>query len=120
MRILADAAEDEGNPTLAAGWRWLADNRRWPLRTRNLPNRGVTKPRHRGVYYLWSTWSNYPSVVLAPEDHLPVSIADLIESPHVTKDYFHSGVVACDSLTTLLELTAQAAGEHLAAQRKEG
>lgn len=30
MRGLADAAEDQGNHPLAKGWRWLADNRRWP------------------------------------------------------------------------------------------
>jgi hypothetical protein len=31
LRGLADAAEDEGDDLLALGWRWLADNRRWPL-----------------------------------------------------------------------------------------
>jgi hypothetical protein len=30
MRVLADAAEDAGDAPLAAGWRWLADNQRWP------------------------------------------------------------------------------------------
>jgi hypothetical protein len=31
MRLLADAAEDQGEEALAAGWRWLADNRKWPM-----------------------------------------------------------------------------------------
>jgi hypothetical protein len=30
MRVLADAAEDAGDPELAAGWRWLATRRKWP------------------------------------------------------------------------------------------
>jgi hypothetical protein len=30
MRVLADAAEEQGNEALALGWRWLADNRKWP------------------------------------------------------------------------------------------
>jgi hypothetical protein len=30
MRMLAVAAEDEGKQALALGWRWLADNRKWP------------------------------------------------------------------------------------------
>jgi hypothetical protein len=30
LRVLADAAEEAGEPKLAAGWRWLADNRKWP------------------------------------------------------------------------------------------
>jgi hypothetical protein len=31
MRLLADAAEDQGREVLAVGWRWLADNRKWPM-----------------------------------------------------------------------------------------
>jgi hypothetical protein len=31
MQGLADAAEDQGEEALAAGWRWLADNRKWPM-----------------------------------------------------------------------------------------
>jgi hypothetical protein len=30
MNQLADLADDEGNATLARGWRWLANNRKWP------------------------------------------------------------------------------------------
>jgi hypothetical protein len=30
MRVIADAAEEEGDPVEAAGWRWLADHGRWP------------------------------------------------------------------------------------------
>jgi hypothetical protein len=31
LRGLADAAEDEGTPDLARGWRWMADQRKWPM-----------------------------------------------------------------------------------------
>ena len=30
MRLLADAADGARLPNRAAGWRWLADNHRWP------------------------------------------------------------------------------------------
>jgi hypothetical protein len=30
LRIVADSAEEAGDPKLAAGWRWLAGNRKWP------------------------------------------------------------------------------------------
>lgn len=30
MNLIADKAEEEGDEELAAGWRWLAENRSWP------------------------------------------------------------------------------------------
>src|SRR5262245_50688549 len=30
MRVAADLADEAGDARLAAGWRWLADGRRWP------------------------------------------------------------------------------------------
>lgn len=31
MLLLADAAEEGGDEELALGWRWLAENGRWPI-----------------------------------------------------------------------------------------
>jgi hypothetical protein len=37
MYALADLAEEEGDPELANGWRWLADNQRFPSYRRWFP-----------------------------------------------------------------------------------
>ena len=126
MRILADAAEDEGNTTLAVGWRWLAKHHCWPR---------STSARFEGRYYSGCfEWEGYPgkdedwaeeNVTSENGWYVPVSyslpsgIALRIKSPLVKlgrrSETFPR--LLCRSKTTLLELTAQAAGEWLASQR---
>jgi hypothetical protein len=50
--VIADAAEDQGDQALADGWRWLADNRRWPT-----PEFGLDDPaRARREFYSVFGW----------------------------------------------------------------
>jgi hypothetical protein len=37
MKVLGDIVEEGGDPVAARGWRWLAENRKWPSR---MPGRG--------------------------------------------------------------------------------
>ena len=56
MRVLADEADDAGEPWLAAGWRWLAENRKWPW--------WVNVPPDGPLRWGWSLTSGPPSARL--------------------------------------------------------
>jgi hypothetical protein len=49
MQVIADAAEEGGDGQLAAGWRWLADNRKWPEEMRG-PSRDLWPLWYCGEY----------------------------------------------------------------------
>lgn len=49
LRALADDADERGQDTLAAGWRWLAENRYWPSGTHTLG--GAYKWKGAGYNY---------------------------------------------------------------------
>jgi hypothetical protein len=36
MLVIADAAEEAGDAVSAAGWRWMAEHRRWPVEARGV------------------------------------------------------------------------------------
>lgn len=54
MSQLADEAEERGDDTLAAGWRWLVEKKRWPQTT------------PRGNYH---RWVGYPIGVFTTRGH---------------------------------------------------
>jgi hypothetical protein len=115
MRILADAAEDEGNATLAAGWRWLADNKRWPR-----VNYLRRQQSHYSHYYEWEAVVGDDAYI--DEGHaLHVRFRDLIgRLPNYS--FQHIGCEFCITRFVrlpLLEAAALAAGEWLQSQKKE-
>jgi hypothetical protein len=129
MRILADAAEEEGNLTLAAGWRWLAEHQYWPEQTADW----MGAPRKLTKCFKWSAWDSHArtniniDVLLSRHGNtisLPMPVLRLVKSPLVElvkrENDFYQLSMLCESPITLLELTAQAAGEWLASQKKEG
>jgi len=128
MRILADAAEEEGNPTLAAGWRWLAEHKYWPDQIAHW----MGTPRKLTICFRWSVWDSNPrasfniEAVLSRHGNitsLPMPVLRLVKSPLVKiverENDFYPLSLLCESPITLLELTAKAAGEWLASQKKE-
>jgi hypothetical protein len=83
--------------------------------------------------FKWSAWDSKARIDIDIEDllsrHLktallPMPVFSLVKSPLVevvTREYdFVQLSMLCESLITLLELTAQAVGEWLASQKKEG
>src|SRR5262249_26477270 len=54
MRELADHAEERGEATLAAGWRWLADHHKWPVLQRRYAQRPARgEPEREGLSACW-------------------------------------------------------------------
>ena len=94
MRIIADAAEDAGEHLLAAGWRWLADNRKWPEWR---PGGGP------GGQYTWTPAEDFGDKT-ARESHLPAAVV-----------WRRGGPPRFGPLTELLHASARAIGEWLAA-----
>jgi hypothetical protein len=108
MRIIADAAEEAGDDQLARGWRWLADNRKWP--EENPP----------GPSGAWSfSWYNRPlgrpGRPPGPErqDELPREVYGglTVNSKRAGKG---SMLTYCQPLRVALEAAARAASEWLA------
>jgi hypothetical protein len=58
MMLLADAALDRGDHDLAAGWRWLAENGKWPL----------AMNRSGGWYEGYGVWGAAP---FGGNEHVP-------------------------------------------------
>jgi hypothetical protein len=75
MRVLADEAEDAGEPWLAAGWRWLAQYRKWPARMVAWPDQ-----------YVWMVEAQRSMTILSahlPEEcraHLPGKVDASLDS----------------------------------------
>jgi hypothetical protein len=110
MLVLADWAEEEGNTTLARGWRWLADKHRWPGQTTR------TEDRRTIPYHYWQ-----PSPRFDEDTHfecvLPGPIIRLMRRrKQIT---YYERRVMCESRRVLFELTAQVVGRWLSS-KKEG
>src|SRR5262245_7627860 len=88
MKLLADESEERGETDLAAGWRWMADNERWPETARSLRQRTWT----------WRLDLANPTEVNQSEGVLPFDPRR------------HGGQLTSRDLAKLLELTARAAG----------
>jgi hypothetical protein len=102
MLVTADAAEDAGDATLAAGWRWLAANRRWPL---------PGPARHRaGCQWTWH--GGGPGLSCDLEYVLPAAV--WVELPRKTAEL----PTPAASAICALEVAARAVGRWLAAQGK--
>jgi hypothetical protein len=128
MRILADAAEDEGNTTLASGWRWLADNKKWPsqvhARPSNTSRKAVWGFHWIGIRRKSAELIDEAALINAPSrDYLPSELIECLRKCELVSTrltgsggWLH---LLCESEGTLLKLTAQAAGEWLASQQKK-
>jgi hypothetical protein len=110
MRILADAAEEEGNATLAAGWRWLADNTKWP-------RKNTTGRNYPDTHYEWeSTLNVYSGSVEYAICHSLFCLLRGCKGIYYRSP--NSSTLRCKTRLALLQLTAQAAGEWLARQKE--
>jgi hypothetical protein len=139
MGILADSAEDEGNTTLASGWRYLAEHHKWPTTTA-CPKQGRPKGNRSRVWYEWITGMELTPRESAGEHTLPVEVYDRMRElrteyqdyaqhfarfgHHRTDDAYdpwrtHVDSLLCDDLAAQLQLAARAAGEWLASQQKK-
>jgi hypothetical protein len=104
----------------------MAEHKCWPEKTADRMGTG----RKLALCFKWSAWDSNARSDINIEDLLsrhcntallPMPVFLLIKSPLVevvTREYdFIQLTMLCESLITLLELTAQAAGEWLASQR---
>jgi hypothetical protein len=114
MVVLADAAEEKGDAALAAGWRWLADNRKWPDEEAWAENWG----EYWAVFYRQGETSEG-----AGRTHeLPLEMFDAVarrcgrsmrHHPHKAPHKLRG-----DPLTDFLLAVARAAGEFLLARKR--
>ncbi len=125
MRMLADAAEDCGDMTLAKGWRWLADNKRWPdhanIWETSLP------PTHRrrqqvvflGWRFLRELHAGAPLLLKRlPSDWLPFDLLVRLNDLYRDGGESWGGRVDDDSplLGVVLDITAECVGDWLASK----
>jgi hypothetical protein len=120
MRVLADAAEDNGDPVLAAGWRWLADNRKWP--GADALGEGETfywrAVRHEdqssyGPDVLpWGAFQRLPVRATNPRARTALLLKYMARPDPEAPEDFYNAVPLC--LPEALEMTARAVGEWLA------
>jgi hypothetical protein len=118
MRLLADAADGARLPNRAAGWRWLADNHRWPRECEWPQGSDLVGWARFGWSRFGRDWSD-----LSPDDlrsaglsaHLPVGAYRRLPRSALALPVTH--VKAFGSVTEALEQAARAAGAWLRAGR---
>lgn len=94
MRELADEAEERGDEVMALGWRWLANNKKWPYVQ-------IDEDAEDDVWigiYAWYDQDGIPDENSLPKEYLPTKSGGWIQ---------HEDVV------NLLEITARYIGKKL-------
>jgi hypothetical protein len=114
MRQLADEAEERGDAELAAGWRWLAQRRKWPAANAlNSPDPYLWRFKHGSAAGQPSSLPESVFPFLAGED-APARERAMNESGYIL-DRRQSWQVRSASEGELLTDTARAVGRWLAA-----
>jgi hypothetical protein len=104
MRLLADAAEGACWPNQALGWRWLAEERKWPR-------------VHEGEAQWFRMARNSPTDAPLPH-HLPAGAFTTLRRAGVNSGAPVSPFMACfDTVAGALLAAARAAGAWLRAGR---
>jgi hypothetical protein len=103
LQVVADAAEDQGDWRSAAGWRWLAKHRMWPL-------------ERRGVWG-WCAPNGLPRTLPRSATLPPEVLARL---PRPQSEYRGGPFKWFPTASQALEAMAVAVGEWLADRERPG
>jgi hypothetical protein len=109
MQVIADAADDAGDAVLAAGWRWLAEHRKW-----------VGRDLVHSAYYVWCPEHQYHAQAMLhplergrpPETQLPRGALEILLA-HYREEGQREPDGGDFRFTRLMTNTARAVGEWL-------
>jgi hypothetical protein len=114
MRVLADAAEEAGDAVSAAGWRWLAANKRWPMDVNSEMHFPADVGPRWFIVWGWRGSENVRRPTVGTNEHvLPFDVASRL--CHIQADSETPADAA-----QLLALTARIVGEWLAEEEEQG